>query len=191
MELVAAFSSGEMAKQAAQTVGGWLVIDPRPDTSHLPFAALVAVSGDTVEPLQSADIGLYVCYRREQKLDPNRTPAASGQLPGRIALFPMVRHQALSHRASDDHWRDVHTPIALRVHQAMTFYTQLSITAVIRGPQWDGFALCGFGSEHDLRHRFYATPEGQKEVERDVTTFANPKASPRRLVCDEYNFRER
>lgn len=188
MELVAAFSNGELARQVAKALGAWLVLDPRPDTSHLPFAALVAASGDALEPLQAADVGLYVCYRREQKVDPGRQPAANGELTGRIALFPMVRHQDLTHRASDDHWRDIHTPIALRVHAAMTFYTQLSIVQVVRGPEWDGFALCGFGSEADLRDKFYASPEGRKEVERDVIKFANPAASPRRLICDEYNF---
>ena len=189
MELVGAFSNGELARQVAKALGAWLVLDPRPDTSHLPFAALVAASGDTLEPLQAADVGLYVCHRREQKVDPGRQPAASGDLPGCIALFPMVRRQDLTHRASDDHWRDVHTSIALRVHAAMTFYTQLSIVQVIRGLEWDGFALCGFASEDDLRQKFYASPEGQKEVERDVVKFANPKASPRRLVCEEYSFK--
>ena len=68
----------------------------------------------------------------------------------------------------------------------MTFYTQLAIVQTLRGPEWDGFAMCGFDNEEDLRTKFYNGPEGQKEVEKDVRTFANPKASPRRLICDEY-----
>lgn len=186
MELVGAFSDPQVAHLAAKTTKGRIVVDPRSDTSHLPFAALVSVDADFAEPLSEADVGLFVCYRREQKVHPNRPRGDDGKLPGRIALFPMVRHQDLTHQASDEHWRDVHTPLALRVHQAMTFYTQLAVVHVIRGPEWDGFAQCGFDTEDDLRHKFYATDEGRREVERDVNTFANPKASPRRLICDEY-----
>ncbi len=188
MELVGAYSDVDVAMRLAQELQGRVVLDPRPDTSHLPFAAIVSLDSDRASALHSADVGLYLCYRREQKVDGQRSPGVASQLPGKIALFPMVRHEDLTHEQSDVHWRDTHTEIALRVHQAMSFYTQLSIVQTLKGPDWDGFALCGFPTEEDLRTKFYATKEGQREVERDVRTFANPKASPRRLICDEYLF---
>lgn len=186
MELVGAYSNREQALSIGRTLRGRVVADPRPDTSHLPFAALVSVDSDSAEALLDADVGLYLCFRREQKLNPQRQKNEQCQLPGKISLFPMVRHASLTHRQADDHWRDIHTPIALRVHREMTFYTQLAIVHTLRGPEWDGFAQCGFDSEEDLRTKFYAGPEGQREVEKDVNTFANPKASPRRLICDEF-----
>ena len=188
MELVGAYSDRALAHQIAQKLGARVVSDPREETSHLPFAALVSVDSDDAEDLIDADVGVYLCYRREQKVNPARTPDDQGRLPGKIALFPMVRHPNLSHRESDDHWRDTHTPIALRVHTEMSFYTQLAVVHTLRGPEVDGFAQCGFDSIDDLRTKFYAGPEGQREVEKDVNTFANPKASPRRLICDEYKY---
>lgn len=186
MELVGAYSDRDVAHLVGQELGAIVVSDPRDDTSHLPFAALVSVDSDSAEHLIGADVGVYLCYRREQKVNPARAVGANRQLPGKIALFPMVRHADLTHRQSDDHWRDIHTPIALRVHTEMSFYTQLAVVHTIRGPEWDGFAQCGFDSADDLRTKFYAGPEGQKEVERDVQKFANPKASPKRLICDEF-----
>lgn len=186
MELVGAFSDRELAQSLAKQFGGRLVMDPRPDTSHLPFAALVSLDSDAADELLAADVGVYLCVRREQKVRSGVAPNSEHQIPGKIALFPMVKHDDLSHRESDVHWRDLHTPLALRVHTEMSFYTQLSIVHIIRGPHWDGFAQCGFNNEEDLRTKFYAGPEGQREVEKDVRTFANPKASPRRLICDEY-----
>lgn len=190
MELVGAFSSADTAHDLARQLNGRLLVDPREDTSHLPFAALVSV--DTDQPagfLTAADVAAYVGYRRVIKPRKTEVPDHQHSLPGKIALFPMVRRDDLSHEAADSYWRDVHAPLALRVHESMSFYIQLSIVHVVHGPKWDGIAHCGFDSLEDLRLRFYGSKAGQEEVEQDIIKFANPRRSPRRLICDEYLFR--
>ncbi len=144
MELVGAYSDRDLALGLAQEFKGRILLDPRPDTSHLPFAALVCLDSDRADAVLSADVGVYFCYRRTQKAHPERLAQSDGSMPGKIALFPMVRSESLSREDADAHWRDIHTPIALRVHQAMTFYTQLAIVQTIKGRVWDGIALCGF-----------------------------------------------
>lgn len=187
MEIVGAYSDREVAKDVAETLNGRLVVDPREETGHLPFAALVSLDGDQVDSLMdTADIGVTVCFRRVIKA--RASEQSSGALPGKIAVFPMVNHPDLTRGEADAYWRDQHAPLALRVHVAMSFYTQLSIVHVIRGPEWTGIAHCGFDTLDDLRTRFYETPAGQKEVEKDVVKFADVKNSPRRLICDEYLF---
>tara|TARA_R110002073_G_scaffold7456_11_gene42426 strand:- start:1024 stop:1602 length:579 start_codon:yes stop_codon:yes gene_type:complete len=189
MELVGAFSDRDKARAFAEQFFGRLLVDPRPETGHLPFAALVSVETDQAASfIEAADAGAFICVRRFIK--PRLTTQADGEflLPGKIAVFPMVKRSDLSHEQADGYWRDMHGPLALRVHEAMTFYTQLSIVHVIHGPRWDGIAQCGFDDIDDLRLRFYGSPAGQKEVEVDVRKFADPKRSPRRLICDEYLF---
>ena len=100
----------------------------------------------------------------------------------------MVHHADLSHEQSDAHWRDQHAPLALEHHIHMTHYTQLSIVATLSGQAWDGFALCGFGSEEDLRERFYTTEDSVRIIAEDVNKFANVKASPRRLIVTEERY---
>lgn len=189
MELVGAFKDRETARSFAERLQGRLLLDPREETGHLPFSALVSVDTDQSDDfLRAADVGAYLAFRREVKPRVMQSPGVDHGLPGKIAVFPMVRRSDLSHEAADGHWRDVHAPLALRVHEAMSFYTQLSIVHIIHGPEWDGIAQCGFDSLDDLRLRFYGSVDGQKEVERDVAKFADPKRSPRRLICDEFVF---
>lgn len=189
MELVGAFSDRDQARIFAELHRGRLIEDPREDTAHLPFAALVSVETDRPAAfLAGADVGAFICLRREIKPRVSKDPASDASLPGKIAVFPMVRRPDLDHEQADGYWRDQHAPLALRVHKAMSFYTQLSVVHVIHGPDWDGFANCGFDSIEDLRLRFYDSPSGQKEVAKDVAEFADPSRSPRRLICDEYLF---
>ena len=189
MELVGAFSDRGQARVFAELHMGRLIEDPRKDTAHLPFAALVSVETDRPAGfLSAADVGAFICLRRVIKPRVSPEPASDASLPGKIAVFPMVRRPDLDHEQADGYWRDQHAPLALRVHKAMSFYTQLSVVHVIHGPDWDGIAHCGFDSIEDLRLRFYDSPAGQKEVAKDVAEFADPSRSPRRLICDEYLF---
>ena len=57
------------------------------------------------------------------------------------------------------------------------------------GEDFDGIALCGFGSEDDLRLRFFDGPEGQQAIRDDVASFADTARSPRRVLCQEWTFR--
>jgi len=189
MELVGAFSDRDQARTFAERLRGRLIADPREDTAHLPFAALVSVETDRPAGfLAAADVGAFICMRRVIKPRVSAEPARDHSLPGKIAVFPMVRRPDLDHEQADGYWRDQHAPLALRVHKAMSFYTQLSVIHVIHGPDWDGIAHCGFDNIEDLRLRLYDSPSGQKEVAKDVAKFADTSRSPRRLICDENLF---
>ncbi len=169
----------ETLRDATQALGGTFYIDDREKWQHLPFRALATVVSDDVQQLeQLADVGLAVVCRRLIK----------DGVPESIGMFPMVRHTELTHRESDAHWRDKHAPLALEHHCHMTHYTQLSVTHTLMGPAYDGFALCGFGSEDDLRNRFYTTKDSIKVINDDVHKFATPKASPPRLIVKETRY---
>ncbi len=189
LELVAASHDVERARGVAEAFEGRLLVDARDDRS-LPFRALVSAVTDDLDALLGvADVGCYVACRRVIK--PRRSdgpPAPALPLPGAIALFTMIRHPKLSHGAADRHWRDRHAPLALQHHVAMTHYTQLSIVHRIHGPEWDGFALCGFDSVADLRERFFETAEGRQAIREDVSRFADPERSPRRLIVTETSY---
>ena len=169
---VASTDTVKCAKLAGQ-FNGHLYVDER-GASKLPFTTLLTVTTDNIEPLQeAADVGLYVICRRLIK---------PGQ-PQKVALFPMVHNPEKTHAECDAHWRDVHAPLALVHHEAMTHYSQLAVTYRISGADWHGFALCGFASEDDIRNRFYTTEDSVKVIADDVMKFAHPKASPRRLIA--------
>lgn len=169
----------DQLRAATQSLGGIFYADPREKWQHLPFRALATVVSDDYGALeQAADVGLYVVCRRTIKEGPAQS----------IGMFPMVRHPELNHVQSDAHWRDKHAPLALEHHCHMTHYTQLSVTNTLKGEAYDGFALCGFNSEEDLRQRFFTTPESVKIIHDDVNSFANPKASPARLIVGLESF---
>ncbi|MEM7220412.1 MAG: EthD domain-containing protein [Pseudomonadota bacterium] len=171
-----AIASNEPQRLADFTreLGGVIYEDPRERWEHLPFRALASVTCDTREDLDAiADVGLYVVCRRAIK---------AGAAPW-VGLFPMRHRSDRSHAQCDAHWRDKHGPLALEQHRFMSSYHQLSVVATLSGPTVDGFALCGFDSEADLRERFYSEPGGERIIAADVGQFADPRRSPRRLIA--------
>jgi hypothetical protein len=70
----------------------------------------------------------------------------------------------------------------------MSHYTQLSVVHRLHGPEWDGFALCGFDSMDDLRERFFDGPQGRIAIREDVARFADTRSSPRRLIVAEESY---
>lgn len=181
LELAAATTNLEAARALVAEKGGTLYADGRDDWSHLPFRGLVTLTTDEPEALAAVgDVGTYVVYRRLKK-------------PGEAAvlgLFPMVRAPSLTHERADAHWRDQHGPLALTHHGFMTHYTQLSVVGNLSGLPLDGFALCGFASEEDLRERFYSTEDGPAVIGADVAKFSDLKRSPRRLIVSEERFQQ-
>jgi uncharacterized protein (TIGR02118 family) len=203
LELVTAGNDVERARAIAGALGGTLLCDERGD-ARLPFRALLSVVTDDLGALlPAADVGAYLVLRRVMKqrattggaeLAPAGAAEGAGvaggapvrraeALPGAIALYPMVRHPALTHEEADRHWRDRHAPLALVHHPMMTNYVQLSIVHRLHGPEWDGFALCGFDSVEDLEQRFFSGPEGRRIIREDVAKFADGARSPRRLIA--------
>lgn len=173
MELAVASNQTAQCAELAAEHDGSLYVDER-DTDGLPFRALLTLTTDDIEPLHAiADVGLFVICRRLIK--PGK--------PNKIALFPMVKNAEKTQAECDTHWRDVHAPLALIHHEAMTHYTQLSVVHTVSGPAWSGFALCGFETEQDIRENFYTTKESVRIIADDVMKFATPSASPRRLIA--------
>ncbi|MEQ8860901.1 MAG: EthD domain-containing protein [Pseudomonadales bacterium] len=179
LALAGAFSQLEPAREVARALSAALYEDARPGRDDLPFRALVVAVTDDLETLAAvADVGCYVVCQRAIR-------------PGRAAvygLFPMCRKPDLSRAEADGHWRDVHGPLALEHHAAMTHYLQLAVLDVLSGTPYDGFALCGFGSVDDLRERFFTTAESRGVIQADVRRFADVERSPRRLLATATDF---
>jgi uncharacterized protein (TIGR02118 family) len=189
LELVAVGNDVGRARDVARSLAGTAYLDQREDEAELPFQTLVTAVTDDVETLHGASgVGAYVVCRRIIKARPAAPGAVATPLPGVIALYPMVRRPGLSHLEADRHWRDLHAPLALRHHVGMSHYTQLSVVHRLHGPEWDGFALCGFDSMDDLRQRFFDGPEGRVAIRDDVARFADTRSSPRRLIVVEERY---
>ena len=180
---MAAFRNRGAAQRIATESHGLMLAASRQDTAHLPFDSLVVGATDDLASFcAAADIGAWLACERAVKSS-SLDRLASAELPKAIGIFTMVAAPQMEPADSDRHWRDVHAPLALEVHSAMTHYYQLSLQHRFHGPQWHGFALCCFESEDDLRHRFFNSPEGEKAVAEDIRRFADTKLSPRRVVA--------
>jgi len=183
MKIAAAFSDKTTARDNCAALGGHLLVSAAEATSHLPFAALLVSATDDLASLQAAaDVGCYLVCERTIKNRPLHE-LETEMLPGAVGVFTMVASPSIGAGASDAHWRDRHAPLALEVHTLMTHYYQLSVQQRFLGPDWNGFALCCFASEDDLRHRFFNSDEGRDRVNRDVSYFADTRQSPRRVVA--------
>lgn len=172
--LAATSNDIEACRSLAQKVRGELYVDDRESWQHLPFRALLLADNDRRAELAAlADCGLYLVESRELKSGPVEV----------VGLFPMIAHPDLSSSEADRHWRDVHGPLALHHHAAMTRYVQLAVVEQISGPAINGFALCCFASLSDLRERFFSYPDSRETIAADVARFADVKHSPARLIA--------
>lgn len=181
-EICAAFNDRELARRIAASHSGTLYIDEREDIAKLPFAALVCLHTDQLETLiEQADIGVYLVSRRVIKSCPQKY---QGEQDGLLSIHTLVSHPKLGHRKSDDYWREKHAPLALQIHETMTYYHQLSILHCFKGPTWDGFAMLGFASIDDLQKKYFNSDKGKAAILKDVESFADTKKSPsRRLIA--------
>jgi len=181
LELVALGTDTATATAVGARLGGTVYVNHPGESDARPFSAVVRVATDEIEAVASvADVGLYVAYTRPVKVLAGPAPADRV-----IAAFGMVGHPDLTHRESDDHWRDVHGPLALRMHAAMCDYTQLSVVAVLSGLPLDGIALCAFSSRDDLSTKFFNDDEAKAAIQADVASFADLRRSIRRVVVTE------
>jgi len=185
LEFCATYNNSEMAQSVASKLHGRLYADERGGNPKQPFVAMACVQTDDLPSLLAdADVGVYLVARRVIKAHTDPKIRAAGS----IGAFSMIKHPDLSHTESDAHWRDKHAPLALEIHTAMSHYTQLSILHCFKGPELDGIALCGFDSLEDLKERFYNSKEGERRIAEDVSTFADTRNSPRRVIVKETDF---
>jgi len=188
LEFLALGSDPAAAKAVAQELGG-IALCSNGGGGDRPFASVVRVATSDPSALApAADLGLYLAFSRTMRAHP-RNWTGPNPTPGLVAAFGLVRRAERTHAETDAHWRDIHAPLALRIHIGMWDYTQCSIVHRFSGEEYDGIALCGFGSEDDLRLRFFDGPEGQEAIRDDVAKFADTTRSPRRVLCQEWTFR--
>ncbi len=179
VEFVVTGDNVDAARSVAKLVGGVAYVDDR-DVPSLPFRTLVRAVTDRPELLDpAAGIGRYVVCARP-KIVRSRSADTAGVV---IQINAMVAAARLDHAQADNHWRDIHAPLALVHHAAMSQYTQLSITHTLAGPVYDGFALCEFDSIDDLNERFFNDSQSRKVIMADIAKFAHPQLSPRRLLA--------
>ena len=179
LEFVVIGNDVDAAQTVAASCRGVAYADDRTEAKDLPFRTLVRAVTDRPADLDAAgSVGRYVVCARPQRVRPGADP-----VDGVIQINAMVGHPSLGHDGADAHWRDLHAPLALRHHVAMSQYTQLSVLHRISGPEYDGFALCEFDSMNDLRDHFFDGPEGKRIILADVASFADQERSPRRLVA--------
>ncbi|MGB5760410.1 MAG: EthD domain-containing protein [Acidimicrobiales bacterium] len=181
LELVGLGSDRATAEVAAEATGATVYVKHRDEGDARPYATMIRAATDRIEAVrEAADVALFVCFARAIKDEPRPLP------PDRvIGSFPLVAHPDLTHRQADDHWRDVHGPLALASHSAMCDYTQLSVVATLSGRALDGIALCAFENRDDLRTKFFNDEDARAAIEADVATFADLRRSPRRVVLTQ------
>ncbi len=193
LEIVVLGNDIDAALRVAEAVGGVALVADRNDQRDVEFRTIVRASVDDLGLLESAaDVASYVCFGRI--ICQRDRPATRGQAsPGFTAAFGLVRHPDLTHAQADAHWRDVHAPLALTHHAAMWDYTQLSIVDTIEVkspslPPLDGIALCAFRTMDDLKTKFFNNDESRQAIISDVSSFADGRRSPQRLVATEFTF---
>jgi len=178
LELVGLGSDPDAAAEVARRLGGSAYANHPSEKDTRPYSSMIRVATDDIEAVTAvSDVALHVAFPRTIK------PLAGAAPEQRcIATFGMLANPAMTHRESDDHWRDNHGPLALRCHSAMCDYMQLSIVDTIAGQALDGIAMCAFPTRDDLSTRFFNDDAAKAEIIADVSKFASPKGSPARVV---------
>lgn len=180
LTLLGLSSDPAAADSFAETVGGRCWIAHESQTGDRPYHAVFAVATDEIELARAAaDVALHVAYSRVI------SPATNRSADRVIASFGLKHHPDLDRRAADDHWRDVHAPLALVHHAAMCDYEQLAVVATLAGDPIDGLALCAFESRRDLSDRFFNDDESRAEILADIRSFADMKRSLPRVVLSQ------
>ncbi len=145
---------------------------------------MVRIATDEIEAVEAvSDVGLYVCFARLIK-----APSVEPTEERSIGTFGLVRNSAMTHRECDDHWRDIHGPLATKMHAAMSDYHQLSVVATLHGQHLDGIAQCAFSTREDLSTKFFNDDDAKKAIIADVSTFSDGgRASLPRVIMQQVN----
>lgn len=180
MHLLGLCTSAVGATAIAKARGGRAWQAHASQKPEAPYRAMFEIDTDDLDEATAvADVSLHLVARRTIK---QATTTPDERV---IASFGMVRHVGWSHRRADDHWRDVHGPLALECHQAMCDYEQLSVVHTFAGAQLDGMAMCAFPTRQELSDRFFNDDEARRRVIADVSTFADTSESLPRVVLEQ------
>jgi uncharacterized protein (TIGR02118 family) len=146
-------------------------------------AVLDALASGAVRDV--ADVGVYRSRERHVKVRPVTWPAGAPS-PGVGAVFATRRHPDLDHAQYDEHWRDVHAPLAVRHHVGMWDYWQCVLDEALApgSPDYDGVAIVQFPSLVDLEERFFDGPEGRAIIQADAASFVDLAVLERVLMTE-------
>jgi len=152
------------------------------------FASVLRIAGLSLRPDALDEVGEVGTYRigeRHLKARPV-TWSGDGPSPGVTALYGTRRHPALDRAAYDQHWREVHAPLALRHHVGMDDYWQCPILEALRpgSADYDGIAIVHFPSLQALEEQFFDGPEGRDIIVRDAASFTDLTANDRVLMTE-------
>jgi len=183
LKLAVFFATKQAPVKNNDTEANLLFTASAEQTDHLPFSSvLLGASPRLMDVTENACVGLYLISERNMLNQP-LSELSADQLPGCVGMFPMIARPDIDHATADQHWRDVHAPLALEVHSAMTHYYQLNIVHRFFGPELDGLALCCFAHERDLRERMYSSADGKRRIGEDILKFADTTNSPRKVIA--------
>lgn len=100
--------------------------------------------------------------------------ATGARSPGVKIFCPVRRRPDLSRDAFVAHWFGTHAPIARAHHPGLTrYHTNLAERRLDDGDgaPWDGFTELHFASAESIAHGLFDSPEGERLVRDDITTF--------------------
>jgi uncharacterized protein (TIGR02118 family) len=153
--------------------------DPRgPQPSVSPSSVIVEWFAD-VPPVRAqwagelgVDVDQLNWYAVSEALRWQR-PGTNRSAAGVSHICCVGRATGLSESQFEQHWAEVHRPLAQKHHFGMELYVQ----NVVRGPVGssgkgiDGIAELGFRSEDALQNEMYDSDEGLKIISADVSKF--------------------
>lgn len=181
MELVGWGTNTDAIEVAARELGGVAYRKHPTERDDRPYLGMIRVATDEIEAVRAvSDAGLYVCFARTIK-----PPVSEVTAEWSTATFGLVRNPAMTHRQCDDHWRDIHGPLAIEMHAAMSSYHQLSVLATLHGRELDGIALCTFANRQDLSDKFFNDDAAKQAIIADVSTFSDAAASTPRVILQQ------
>lgn len=98
------------------------------------------------------------------------------------------RKEILSRDAFSDHWRNIHGPLALKIHLTVQYIQNLIAESLTDEPApWDGVVQLDFRSKDDFKNHFFPYPDSKAIMMEDVAKFTADTDKPRySLILSEY-----
>jgi uncharacterized protein (TIGR02118 family) len=129
-----------------------------------------AIERDVAGFLAGADA--YATTEHVQK-STRPSPPVGSRTPGIKMVCPVRRLAGLSHGEFVDHWLGRHVPLALEHHPGLCRYVTNVVDERLSptGADWDGVAELHFASAEDLARGLFDSPEGEREIRRDMERF--------------------
>jgi|HigsolmetaAR203D_1030402.scaffolds.fasta_scaffold00610_13 uncharacterized protein (TIGR02118 family) len=102
------------------------------------------------------------------------------------------RKEGISFEQFSAHWRDIHGPLALRIHNTVQYIQNLIVDSLTdRKAEWDGIVQLDFRSKDQFVNGLYAFPDSKQLMFEDIRKFTADTDKPRlSLILGEYVMRD-